>query len=177
MPAGAALLIVTTPVAATTVTVPVNPAEAVAVTLLMLTLSLGAALGVTERVCARSIVVAVYVPSVGGVFAATFTVKLACAIAPPASVTVNTMLFAPTVAAQSAVMFAAIVPLVFVMLVIVMPAGTVVAVTTRLLAEVSISLTVAIFATVPALPCCLLSAAAAVIAGGALSSLLIVPVP
>ncbi len=54
------------------------------------------------------------------------------------------------------------------MLVTVRPLGTVVAVTTRLPTAVSVSLTVAMVATLPAVPRCRVNAAPAVIVGGLL---------
>src|SRR5438445_445866 len=78
------------------------------------------------------------------------------------------LVLAPTVAVQLAATLAVIVPLVLVMLVTLRPVGTVVAVTVKLPAAVSTSLTVAMVETVPALPCCRDSAVPAVIVGGLL---------
>jgi hypothetical protein len=86
-------------------------------------------------------------------------------------VTVNTTVFAPSVAVQSAATFAVIVPAVLLIEVTVIPAGTVVAVTTRLPAAVSPSLAVAMVLAEPAVPRCRVKAAAAVIVGALLTTL------
>src|SRR5690242_5754339 len=81
--------------------------------------------------------------SVGAVLAATLTVRLAVLVRLSPSVTVSGTEFGPVVAAQVAATSAVTVPVVLVMLVTVMPLGGL-AVTVRLPAGVSTSLTVAI---------------------------------
>jgi hypothetical protein len=92
VPAGPALLIVTTPVVWFTLKLPVKPG-AEAEMLLIETLSLGGALGVTVVPAPTLIVPADgYVPSTGGVLAVTVTFKVALADKPPLSVTVSVKL-------------------------------------------------------------------------------------
>ncbi len=73
------------------------------------------------------------------VLAVTLTVRLVVLVPLLPSVTVNTTVFAPTVAAQPAATLAVIVPAVLVIEVTVMPVGTVVAVTPKLPTAVSVS--------------------------------------
>ena len=105
--------------------------------------------------------------------AVTLTIKLPVAVPLLESVTVRTIVLFPSVAVQLAAMLAVIVPLLLVIEVTVIPAGTVVAVTTKLPAGVSLSLTVAIVETEPAVPCCRESAAPAVIVGRLLPTLIV----
>src|SRR5436189_6033447 len=90
--------------------------------------------------------------SVGAVLAVTLTVRFAIAVPEFPSVTVRTTVLAPGVAVQSAATVAVMVPAVLVREGAVMGAGTDVAVTTRLPTAVSVSLTVAIVETLPAVP-------------------------
>lgn len=85
--------------------------------------------------------------------AETLTIRFAFAVKEP-SETCSTIVLSPVVAAQSAAMSAVIVPPVLTMLVTVRPVGTVVAVTVKLPAAVSLSLTVAICELLAAMPCC-----------------------
>src|SRR5262249_48648106 len=132
-------------------------------------LSLGAAFGVIVALAPALIVVAGYAPSVGSVLLVTLTINSAVAVPVFSSVTVKVMIFAPSTALQPAATVAVMRPLVLTTLVTVRPVADVVAVTNNLPSAVSMSLTVARFATVPALPCCRVKAAAALITGGRLS--------
>jgi hypothetical protein len=69
------------------------------------------------------------------VFAVTLTVKLAVALPPFESVTVNPTVLVPKAAPQLAATVAVTVPLLFVMPVTEMPEGTVVALTVKLPAD------------------------------------------
>ena len=95
------------------------------------------------------------------------TVRLVVAVKLP-SLTFNTTLLAPSVALQLAATLAVIVPLLLEMLLIVNPAGAL-AVTIKSPAGAWPSLTVAIVATLAALPCCRVSAPPAVIVGAVLT--------
>ena len=154
----------TTP-AALTFTLPVKPTDADTVTLLTEPLSAGGADGVTVADAPGMSAVAEYAPSAGAVFAVTLTVKLAVDMRLWPSVTETVMLFAPTVAEQSAAMLAVTLPLLFVSPETLRPAGTLDAATIRLPAGVASSLTVAMGETPPALPCCRATAAAGVMDG------------
>src|SRR5688500_15628688 len=92
----------------------------------------------------------------GGVFSAvTFTVRVPVPISPPASETFNPTRLLPGAAAHPACTVALIVPsLLLVIPVTVIPAGTVVVITDKLLEALSTSETVAITETVPAAVCC-----------------------
>jgi hypothetical protein len=102
---------------------------------------------------------------VGSELAVTLTGRLAVAVPLLPSVTVSTTVLAPRAVLHKAAVLAVIVPLILLIPVTVSPAGTVVAVTIKLPAAVSLSLTVAMVETVPALPCCRVNTAAAVIVG------------
>ncbi len=108
-----------------------------------------------------------YVPSCGGVLAATVTVTFAVPVIPSLSVTLNVIVCAPGAALHDAAIDAETVPLLLVRPVSVIPAGTLVAVTTRLPAASSASLTPAIACVVAALPAVRLNGDAGVITGGA----------
>src|SRR5438552_13713156 len=79
-------------------------------------------------------------------------VRFAVAVSEPSD-TCRTMMLLPMLAEQMAAMVAVMVPLVLMMLEMVRPAGTVWAVTTRLPALLSASLTVAMFEVEAAVPC------------------------
>ena len=83
--------------------------------------------------------------------------------------TVKVNVFAPTVAAQFAVISAVIAPLLFAGFVTLRPVGTLDAVTVKLPAAVKSSETVAMGEVAPALPCCRETDAAGVIVGAPLT--------
>lgn len=92
-------------------------------------------------------------------------IKLAVAVPELPSATLSTTVLLPSAALQPAATFAEIVPPELLMEVTEMPVGTVIAVTTKLPAEVSPSLTVAMVETDPAVPRCRINVEAAVIVG------------
>ena len=149
--AGPALLIVMTPVAALPINVPVKPG-ADAVTVATLPLSVGAAFGVTVVPFPAINVVEPKVPKVGAALAVTLTLKLPAVLSKP-SLTLKPTALAPTVALHAATKFAVTVPVVLTIVLSVKPAGTVGAVTTKLPALCSRSLTVAMVLLLTPVPC------------------------
>ena len=98
-------------------------------------LSVGPVAGLTTVEPPKTSAGGLMYPKLGALLAVTLTVKLAVFVPLFASVTVKVTVFAPRVAVQLAARVAVIVPVVLVMLVTEMPAGTVVAVTTKLPAD------------------------------------------
>lgn len=131
MPTGSALLIETTPLPFTVGTV-VRAGVTLRIAYPVIEPLSVAVVGVTVVDWPKTTLTGLGYVTVGAVLAVTLTVKLAVAEPLFESVTVRTAVFAPATALQPAVTVAVIAPAVFVMLVIVMPVGKVVAVTTRL---------------------------------------------
>ena len=102
--------------------------------------------------------------------AVTFTLKEPSVLRLP-SLALSVIALAPNVAVQAATRFAVTVPLVLVMAETVKPAGTVGAVTTKLPALDSKSLTTATVLLVAAEPCCRLRPTAGVMVGAVFKSL------
>ncbi len=108
----------------------------------------------------------------GGRTERTNTWKVAFAVAPPLSVTWRTMSFSPAPASHAAVISALIEPLLLVIDVMVMPLGTLIAVTVNAPALSSASLTVAIIVVVAGSPWFTLMGDAAVIVGAVFAAAL-----